>query len=411
MGRVRVVVIGGGIGGLCLAQGLRQAGVDVTVYEQDSSPRGRSQGYRLRISPEGERALRDCLPPRVRDLLVATANVRYDSQLVAYDENLVEQWAPTFTDPRGEAPEKVDAVDRGTLRRVLLAGLDQSVHFGRQCTRVERRADGQVVAYFADGTRAVGDVLVAADGTNSRIRAQLRPGDVPRDLGVRTVFSRISRAAVTAADVPPGLRDRFSYVIGSDGYHLGLMPMIFRTRPDEAAARWWPGLPMDDVDDYYMSVFNVHRTDLGIDDETFFAMSGTRLCELVLERTAGWHPGLRGVVRHAQPDMTFAVALRATMPVQPWDQGNLVGLGDAVHTMPPSGGVGANTAVCDASVLCRVLTEVDRGERDLPDALADYYRAMVVHASQAVAMSLRIAQWSIKKLDVPVPDADAGKPR
>lgn len=61
---IRVLVIGGGIGGLCLAHGLRQAGVDVEVYERDESADGRRQGYRLRISPQGEAGLRACLPDR-----------------------------------------------------------------------------------------------------------------------------------------------------------------------------------------------------------------------------------------------------------------------------------------------------------------------------------------------------------
>jgi 2-polyprenyl-6-methoxyphenol hydroxylase-like FAD-dependent oxidoreductase len=54
----RIIVIGGGIGGLCLAQGLRRVGIDVAVYERDTTPAARSQGYRLNIEPVGSRALR-----------------------------------------------------------------------------------------------------------------------------------------------------------------------------------------------------------------------------------------------------------------------------------------------------------------------------------------------------------------
>ncbi|MDJ0345983.1 NAD(P)/FAD-dependent oxidoreductase [Streptomyces sp. H10-C2] len=395
---MHVLVIGGGIGGLCLAQGLHRAGVAVTVYERDESPEGRRQGYRLRISPEGEYALRECLPPALLELLTATSNERDDAGLVAYDEHLVQQWAPAFDDPRGDSPDKIDAVDRVTLRRILLAGLGDVVRFGKTFERYEQNADGRVVAHFEDGTRAEGDVLVAADGTNSRIRAQARPWDVPKDLGVRTVFSRIPRASAVSGGMPEVLRDRFSYVIGSDGHHIGLMPMTFRSRPTEAAARLWPDAALEDTDDYYMSVFNVHGEDLGMTDEAFFALSGEELCRLVVERTRSWHPDLRGIFGHAEPEATFAVALRATTPVEAWEDGPVIPLGDAVHTMPPSGGVGANTAVRDAAALTRALVAVERGEQERSAAFAEYQKAMVEYATEGVQMSLKIAQWSIKKV-------------
>uniref|UniRef100_UPI000584DA1E NAD(P)-binding protein n=1 Tax=Actinoalloteichus spitiensis TaxID=252394 RepID=UPI000584DA1E len=60
-----VLVIGGGIGGLCLAQGLRAAGVPVTVHERDTHPAGRWEGYRIHIDPAGARSLRACLPDRL----------------------------------------------------------------------------------------------------------------------------------------------------------------------------------------------------------------------------------------------------------------------------------------------------------------------------------------------------------
>ena len=49
--QMRVAIIGGGIGGLCLAQGLKQAGVSVAVYERDRTPTARLQGFRIHIDP------------------------------------------------------------------------------------------------------------------------------------------------------------------------------------------------------------------------------------------------------------------------------------------------------------------------------------------------------------------------
>src|SRR3981081_114085 len=57
-----LIVIGGGVGGLCLAQGLKKSGISVAVYERDTSARFRNQGYRISIQQDGARALRGCLP-------------------------------------------------------------------------------------------------------------------------------------------------------------------------------------------------------------------------------------------------------------------------------------------------------------------------------------------------------------
>ncbi|MDM4718168.1 FAD-dependent monooxygenase [Micromonospora sp. WMMA1363] len=400
VGRPRVLVVGGGIGGLCLAQGLRQAGIaDVTVYERDTSAEGRMQGYRLRISPEGEAALRECLPRRAQDLLTATANDRHQLGLVAFDERLNPLPAPTFDDPRGDAPDRIDAVDRATLRRVLLAGIGDAVRFGKRFVRYEQ-AGGEVVAHFADGDRAVGDVLVAADGAHSAIRAQLCPDDNIQDLGVRAILSRTPRAVAIATGLPESLRDRFVNVTAPDGLRLALMPMVFRTAPARAAVELWPGLEMGGSEDYYMSVFSVHKDLLGLTDDEFFGLTGERLRQLVLDRTVGWHPDLRGVFAHAQPAETYPLALRATVPVRAWEPGPVIPLGDAVHLMPPTGGVGANTALRDASALCRALTAVARGEAALVEAATGYQAEMVRYATEAIEMSLKIARWSMKKIDV-----------
>ncbi|HZN19478.1 MAG TPA: FAD-dependent monooxygenase [Micromonosporaceae bacterium] len=399
---LKVLVIGGGIGGLCLAHGLRAAGVRVAVYERDPSVAARNQGYRLHISPEGEQAMRDCLPPRVVELISATSNVRYGTGLAAYDEQLSPKWAPTFDDPRAGNPDKIDSVDRITLRHALLAGLDDTVHLGHRLVGHEVRPDGRVVAHFDGGARATGDVLVAADGASSRIREQYATTARPRDLGIRTIFGRIPMSEALHAQMSDRLRDRFSYVLGSDGYHVGMMPMVFRNPPRQVAARLWPGLPMDAGGDYYMCVFNIHTELLDIDDDRLFALSGQQLWDLVRARTAAWHPELRAVLAQADTSASFAVAMRATDPVEPWDTPpSVVPLGDAVHTMPPSGGVGANTALRDACGLTRALAAVDRGEQELPTAVADYQAAMVKYATESVNMSLRIAQWSIPNVEAP----------
>ncbi len=70
---LHVVITGGGIGGLCLAQVLRMAGISATVCERDQSAGFRHQGYRISLKPAGAGALHECLPANLFDLAVATS--------------------------------------------------------------------------------------------------------------------------------------------------------------------------------------------------------------------------------------------------------------------------------------------------------------------------------------------------
>jgi 2-polyprenyl-6-methoxyphenol hydroxylase-like FAD-dependent oxidoreductase len=66
---------------------------------------------------------------------------------------------------------------RATLREVL----EDVVNFGKEFTHYEQAPNGKVTASITDGTSAVGDVLVGADGTGSNIRKRYLPA--PRRCG------------------------------------------------------------------------------------------------------------------------------------------------------------------------------------------------------------------------------------
>ena len=65
----RVLIAGGGIAGLTLAQGLRRQGVECAVYEREPLETWRT-GYLLNLDVEGDRGLAACLPPAVYELFV-----------------------------------------------------------------------------------------------------------------------------------------------------------------------------------------------------------------------------------------------------------------------------------------------------------------------------------------------------
>ena len=170
-----VMIIGGGLGGLWLAQGLKKAGISVAVYERDQTRNERLQGYRIHIEAMGNRALHDCLPAHLFEAYLKTTGSAGKGLLMSDEQlnHLVEFAANSAsqTDPL-EAPRSASRI---TLRQVLLAELDEIVHFNKAYSHYQENPDGSVTAFFEDGTSAAGDLLVAADGGNSRVRQQFLP--------------------------------------------------------------------------------------------------------------------------------------------------------------------------------------------------------------------------------------------
>jgi 2-polyprenyl-6-methoxyphenol hydroxylase-like FAD-dependent oxidoreductase len=180
---LHVLIVGASFGGLALAHGLRRARVSCALYEARCTCTGDRAGSPAAIDAMGVRALRECLPPDVFAALSATGadTPRYPSA--------APEWRP--------------------LRQRLLTGVQDLVHFGRKFTHYQRRDDGTVTAFFADGVSASGRLLVAADGARSTVRAQyLRELTPRRHLNVRT-FSRLTDPAaafplqITSAGLAP----------------------------------------------------------------------------------------------------------------------------------------------------------------------------------------------------------------
>src|SRR5262249_47464324 len=116
----------------------------------------------------------DCLPPQLWSLLVATAG-HAGRGMGVYDENLRQLMREDPPPAAAEPTDETHAVSRVALRRLLLAGLEAEVTFGKEFVRFERIHGDRVRAIFADESSATGDVLVGADGVNSRVRRQFLP--------------------------------------------------------------------------------------------------------------------------------------------------------------------------------------------------------------------------------------------
>jgi 2-polyprenyl-6-methoxyphenol hydroxylase-like FAD-dependent oxidoreductase len=338
----------------------------------------------------GEEALRTCLPPSLYELALATRAQPSKGATVfrIVDGELREATSGRF--PESESSEFVtvgSSIDRLTLRHVLLAGLDDIVHFGKEFTRYEQQPDGTVRAYFADGTEAVGDVLVAADGVGSRIREQFLPYAEMIDTGVRWLGGKTLLTDELRTMLPPELAETFGMVHkGAQSMLFGLV--TFRQDPNQAAAHLWPGLKFHTTNDYVFWGVLVQQQSLAMSDDELNAMPGSRLQHLVLTLLADWPRTLRTLVEQCQPDQTFILKMRHAQPIEQWQTTNVTLLGDAIHAMPPRGS-GANTALRDASQLADSLIAVACLGTPLHQALHDYETKMVRYGFAALRASLQ----------------------
>ncbi|WP_433680288.1 FAD-dependent oxidoreductase [Nocardia sp. CA-119907] len=357
---MRVSIVGAGLGGLCLAQGLRGAGIEAEVYERDPAITARFQGYRLVLNPGGFEALRGCLPQRWHPLLDAIVGDAYGERLILDPQlNQVGALGPGRTGI---------VVDRHVLRHLLLTGLP--VHTGAALTGYDLLADGQVEARFADRDPVTADLLVGADGVGSAVRSVLSPQTTPTDTGVRFVIGR-----TPLTDRFAGLSRAFGSKIAGDGVSLLLGAMRFRTPPKEAAEALAPEVTLPDIRDYVRWAMILPPNG---------SLGTATPQEAVLSRMPGWHPDLRALIEQADPDNSTLLSIRVVEPGERWAPGPVTLLGDAIHATSPTRGNGANTALRDADLLRRCLT----GGRDLLSAVGDYERQMFEYGAEAVRFSL-----------------------
>ncbi|MEH1029366.1 FAD-dependent oxidoreductase [Micromonospora profundi] len=389
-----VLIIGAGTGGLCLAHGLRRAGISVAVYERHQHRSGGLLGYRVGIGPTGTRALRDCLPPDVFATFLATC-----AQAPRYFNVLTQKLTETASFELRPAVDPVHtehSVNRMTMRQVLLTGLADVVHFDKTFIRYEQHDDGDVTAHFADGTTATGDLLVAADGTHSAVRRQYLPHAVIRDAGTINIATRIPLTPHTRDLLAERVRTGISLIFGTGGTMGVLHVMEFPWHTDRtikkgvsadraALLRAWPGLSQDTSTDHINLIIWSTARRFPAD---VMRMRGDDLIGLALDLTPNWHPHLRELLSRADPGSALPIRVSTSEPTPPWKSTTVTLLGDAIHTMTPGRGVGANTALRDARLLCEQLARAVDGDKTLVQAVADYEATMVPYGFARVAESL-----------------------
>lgn len=391
MGDLRVAIAGAGLGGLCLAQGLRRAGIDVTVYERDPALLSRRQGYRLHVDARAGLALQRCLPSDLFELFLATCGEGGRCFTVLSSRLRVLHEVRGDPDADLYAPESLSAsVNRQTLREVLSAGLEDRIRYGRELIRYECGSSGPRLI-FGDGSTAEADLLVGADGVNSAVRRRFLPHAQVSDTGVRCVYGRTPLGEAARKSAPCALWNGFTAVVGGRvGMACG--PVRFRRRPELAAASIAPRAHLSPAGDYLMWALTAGAREFGVSDSWFAQADAAALHALAARTIRAWHPDVRALVALADVDETFLVRIRTSAPVAAWEPSRITVLGDAIHAMSPARGSGANTALRDADVLCQALAQAVAEGGSVTNAVGRYEAQMRDYGFAAVEESRRAEQ-------------------
>ncbi|WP_090062624.1 FAD-dependent oxidoreductase [Lentzea flaviverrucosa] len=351
---MRVVVVGGGIGGLALAAGARRSGHEVAVFDRDTDVAA-TGGYHITLDERAQSALRRLVAPQVMRRLLASG-----SALRLRDRDL-------FWDYRGRVlghgPDlsgsaSID-VDRITLRTLLAEAVGEDLHLGRAVSGVGVDEHGMPQVTFADGTSVTADLVVGADGTHSVVARHLAAGPTSHPAGIIGFSGRTPRADLTAAE-QHRLGTRSSMAIGPRGaaLYVGFLDPVGNAALDapELSASITTGPTY-----IWGAMFpESARTDFLRD------LHGTALRTALLDRFRDhrWAGHTLEVIARTDPGSVAAFRFNAASTragdLAPWAASRITALGDAVHATPPTAGMGAGAAIQDAADL---LTQLDA----LPD--------------------------------------------
>ncbi len=344
------LIIGGGIAGTATAMALGKAGISSTVYEAYPSG-GNDIGAFLQIMHNGIDALRAI----DSDQVVVDASFR--TTLVEY---LDAAGNPFVSRPIGgdyASRDGVRTLTRAGLYRVLQGELvrrDGRIEHNKQLSTAASAVNGRVLATFADGTQAEGDLLIAADGLHSTARKLIDPqAPAPRYSGMNIVY---------------GITDAPAVPVGYDAFRMihGNRSLFGYTTSPEGVTLWaayLPGLALSKAE-----------------------IAGTT--------PAQWRERLAALF--AEDDDTTAVriisattdAFKASsvydIPSLPtWHRDSMVLVGDAAHAADPQAAQGASMALEDSVILAQCL-------RDLPtvaEAFSAYERIRRPRVERLVAFS------------------------
>lgn len=337
-----VLIIGAGISGLALAQGLRLRSVPFRLFERHSQSHS-SQGHRFRISSDSVTALNSVLLPQYKDLFqhTATERGRFQPRYVDAKEFKFEKPTPAST------PQTMP-VDRTWLRRLMILGIEDAIEYEKEFTSY-RDLGNEIQISFTDGSSARGQFLVGADGIKSRVRRQLQPDRRLLHLERWVIWGRTL--------LTKGLRDRLSedqltWFMALDkeaNVQVVVEPMVWKKSVKEASSNQLP-----DFEDYlYWALCTSPGPDL--------LKTAQERKDFLRRVTREWHPALKLVFEEASHNLSACVPVLSSKPniefqsSSQWARVTLVG--DSAHAMSPMGGSGGDTAIQNAVDLAHTISQ------------------------------------------------------
>lgn len=374
-----ILIIGAGISGLCLAQALKKANIPFRVFERDVALESRPQGYRLKLQADAAQALSEILPDDIyRDFQTSCA-------ILSVGETDFNPFTGTIIHSRsgGGLSGKLGlnpsfTVDRTAFRKALMRGISEHVFFNKALDSYDYSQDAKngVSVSFKDGETVHGRFLVGADGLHSAVKRQHLPSYTLRDTGASCIYGKTLLTHDLIRRFPqPGLRWMTvvsdsapmlqSCLIGDSPVTLLLEPIRFSEASRQAQQQQLP------ADYLYWALIGPEKRFLLHDGESNgtngdvpgkgTAVTSSHAARLALAITEEWDPSIRSVLELQDTKQTTLVRVASAIPEIPaWKPSALVALlGDAIHPMSPCGGVGANTAICDAAGLAKVLIAAD----------------------------------------------------
>lgn len=385
-----VLIVGAGLGGLGLAQGLKRHGISFTIFERDETPDARAQGYRIKVFPDNVPDLQFLMPPSLWAEFEATTaeTVMVETCVNAVDGRLLARRAL-----RGPKPY---TVDRGFFRKTLLRGIEDNIRWGKSATHYEideSKHESPVTVHFEDGSTASGILLVGADGGHSNIRRQHVPHHKLIDPEAVCIYGRTYQTPELEGRIQPKLLRSLNIVrdvappIQQVIFNSELPISMFVERmhfphrgPDHSE------LPEDYM---YWSMLAPSKVLGGFSPEAAARVFNSKTPkELALMLTEEWDDSTRCLIE--LQDEKYAVSLRvisSTPDLSEWESSPYVTLvGDAIHVMSPSGGVGAATALKDAVALTKALAGPDGISLA---SIKQYEATMRLGAKAAVERSFR----------------------